>query len=122
MSSADLEQLANEQYKWGFTTDVEQDVVEPGLDVLAVATDGPIFDDVADLLTVVRDGGARVVAISDRDDTPADDLILLPEGVPEWLTPIPATVAAQVFSYYVTVEKGIDPDNPRGLHKVTKTV
>ncbi len=32
MSSADLEQLANEQYKWGFTTDVEQEIAEPGLD------------------------------------------------------------------------------------------
>ena len=32
MSSADLEQLANEQYKWGFTTDVEEEVAEPGLD------------------------------------------------------------------------------------------
>jgi glucosamine--fructose-6-phosphate aminotransferase (isomerizing) len=97
-------------------------MVEPGLVVLAVATDGPLFDDVADLLTVVRQGGARVVAISDRDDCPADDLILLPAGLPEWLTPIPATVAAQVFSYHLTVARGIDPDNPRGLHKVTKTV
>jgi len=32
MSSADLEQLANRSYEWGFTTNVEQDVVEPGLD------------------------------------------------------------------------------------------
>ena len=32
MSSADLEELANESYKWGFSTDVEQDIVEPGLD------------------------------------------------------------------------------------------
>jgi Fe-S cluster assembly protein SufB len=32
MSSAELERLANEQYKWGFTTDIEQDIVEPGLD------------------------------------------------------------------------------------------
>jgi fructoselysine-6-P-deglycase FrlB-like protein len=31
-------------------------------------------------------------------------------------------VAAQVFSYQLTVARGIDPDNPRGLRKVTKTV
>jgi len=32
MSSADLEQLANRSYEWGFSTDIEQDIVEPGLD------------------------------------------------------------------------------------------
>jgi Fe-S cluster assembly protein SufB len=32
MSNETLEQLAQREYEWGFTTDVEQDVVEPGLD------------------------------------------------------------------------------------------
>ena len=96
--------------------------VEPGLPVLAVATDGPLFGDVADLIETVRHGGARVTAISDRDDCPADELIVLPGGLEEWLTPIPVTVAAQVFTYHLTVARGHDPDNPRAIHKVTKTV
>lgn len=97
-------------------------LVEKGLNVLAVATEGPVFDDVADLLGEVRAAGGRVVAISDRDDCPADELIRLPGGLPEWLTPIPATVAAQVFAYHLTVARGIDPDQPRGLRKVTRTI
>ncbi|MGB7859042.1 MAG: SIS domain-containing protein [Acidimicrobiia bacterium] len=97
-------------------------IVEPGLDVLAVATDGPLFDDVADLILVVRDRGARVIAISDRADCPADDLIALPNGLPEWLTPIPVIVAAQLFTYHLTIARGHDPDNPRAIRKVTKTV
>jgi glucosamine--fructose-6-phosphate aminotransferase (isomerizing) len=97
-------------------------LVEPGLPVLAVATDGPLFGDVADLIETVRHGGARVTAISDRDDCPADELIVLPGGLEEWLTPIPVTVAAQVFTYHLTVARGHDPDNPRAIHKVTKTV
>jgi len=97
-------------------------LVEPGLAVLAVATDGPLFDDVAALLEVVRTGGANVTAISDRSDCPADELLVLPSGLPEWLTPIPVTVAAQVFTYHLTVARGHDPDDPRALHKVTKTV
>ena len=32
MSGETLEQLAQREYEWGFTTDVEQDVIEPGLD------------------------------------------------------------------------------------------
>jgi glucosamine--fructose-6-phosphate aminotransferase (isomerizing) len=97
-------------------------MIEPGLVVLAVATDGPLFGDVAELLDIVRRGGARVVAISDREDCPADDLIALPGGLPEWLTPIPAIVAAQTFTYHATVARGSDPDNPRNIHKVTKTI
>jgi glucosamine--fructose-6-phosphate aminotransferase (isomerizing) len=97
-------------------------LVEPGLAVLAVATDGPLFDDVADLIEAVRHGGARVTAISDRGDCPADELIVLPGGLEEWLTPIPVTVAAQVFTYHLTVTRGYDPDHPRAIHKVTKTI
>jgi glutamine---fructose-6-phosphate transaminase (isomerizing) len=97
-------------------------MVEPDLPVLAVATDGPLFEDVADLLAQIRAVGARVIAIADRGDCPADHLIELPRGLPEWLTPIPAIVAAQVFTYYLTLAKGADPDQPRRLKKVTRTV
>ena len=97
-------------------------MVEPDLPVLAVATDGPLFDDVADLLAQVRSVGAGVIAVSDRNDCPADHLIELPPGLPEWLTPIPAIVAAQIFTYYLTLARGADPDQPRRLKKVTRTV
>ena len=97
-------------------------MVEPALPVLAVATGGPMFDDVSELLAQIMGVGARVIAISDRGDCPADHLIQLPPGLPEWLTPIPAIVAAQIFTYYLTLAKGADPDQPRGLKKVTRTV
>ena len=97
-------------------------IVEPGLDVLAVVTAGPLFEDVSDLIGIVRERGARVIAISDRYDCPADDLIIVPPGLPEWLTPIPTIVAAQLFTYQLSVARGHDPDNPRGIRKVTKTV
>lgn len=97
-------------------------MAEDDLVVLAVATKGPLFQDVADLIETVQTRGARVVAISDRGDCPADVLILLAHEVPEWLSPIPATVAAQVFSHQLAVARGLDPDHPRGLRKVTKTV
>jgi fructoselysine-6-P-deglycase FrlB-like protein len=38
------------------------------------------------------------------------------------LTPIPAIVAAQIFTYHLTVASGADPDHPRMLKKVTRTV
>lgn len=96
-------------------------MIEPGLPVLAVATSAASYVDMTDLLVQVREIGAPVVAISDRSDCPADYLISLPEDIPDWLAPLPAIVAAQVFTYQLTRVRGLDPDNPRLLRKVTKT-
>jgi glucosamine--fructose-6-phosphate aminotransferase (isomerizing) len=41
--------------------------------------------------------------------------------VEEWLSPIPAIVIGQLFAYHLTLAKGIDPEAPRGLRKVTRT-
>ncbi len=97
-------------------------MVEPGLPVLAVASTSPSYNDVADLLTQVREIGASVIALSDRPDCPADHLIPIPGGIPDWLAPVPAIVAAQVFTYHLTRARGLNPDNPRRLTKVTKTI
>jgi glutamine---fructose-6-phosphate transaminase (isomerizing) len=37
-------------------------------------------------------------------------------------TPIPYIVPAQMFAAFLAAEKGLDPDRPRTLSKVTKTV
>jgi glucosamine--fructose-6-phosphate aminotransferase (isomerizing) len=96
-------------------------LIEPNLAVLAVATDGPLFRDLSELLSEIESAGAKVIAITDRDDLPARNRIRIP-STPEWLSPIPAIVAAQIFTYYLTVARGHDPDRPRGLRKVTRTV
>lgn len=90
-------------------------LVEPGLAVLAVATSGVMYDDVRQLIDDISTAGATVATISDR---PGD--LAIPQ-CPEWLSPIPAIVAAQVFTYYLTVARGLDPDAPRNLKKVTLT-
>lgn len=96
-------------------------LVEPGLVILCVATDGPLWPDMVDLIQEVGKGGATTIAITDRPDCPADDVYVLPGQTPEWLSPIPITVAAQLFTYHLTLARGLDPDNPRAIQKVTKT-
>lgn len=98
-------------------------LVEPGFAVLAVAPSGQVHESVHQVLETVVERGARLVVIGDHPDTLAltPDAIRLPAGIPEWLSPIPAMVAAQLFTYHLAVAKGIDPDRPRGLSKVTMT-
>jgi glucosamine--fructose-6-phosphate aminotransferase (isomerizing) len=38
------------------------------------------------------------------------------------LTPIPYIVRAQLFAACLADQKGLDPDRPRTLHKVTLTL
>jgi len=51
----------------------------------------------------------------------ADCPVPLLENIPEWISPIIGIIPAQLFSYHLTLVKGINPDAPRGLSKVTRT-
>jgi glucosamine--fructose-6-phosphate aminotransferase (isomerizing) len=92
-------------------------VVDSGLPVLAFSVEGPAARDVAELADEVRARGGQVLSVA---DAPAADLPL-PGGMPEGLAPIPATVRAQQLARELALHRGIDPDAPFGLRKVTPT-
>ncbi len=98
-------------------------VLEPGYPVLAVAARGPAIDDVIDVLRRCKEAGASLVAIG--NDTRLAEIAPHPlefeTEIDEWLSPIPAVVLGQLFAYHLTLAKGLDPEQPRGLHKVTRT-
>lgn len=48
--------------------------------------------------------------------------LLLPDEIDEFLSPIPFIVPAQLFAALLSEAKGLDPDSPRSLEKVTKTI
>ena len=48
--------------------------------------------------------------------------IVIPGVTEEILTPIPFAVPAQLFAAHLSEAKGLDPDAPRSLTKITKTV
>ncbi len=95
-------------------------VLEPGFPVLAVLPDGAITSDSLSIIRRARDeGGAEVVLIT---NTHVPDLPhVRTSQIDEWLTPITFMAAAQLFTLHMARVSGIDPETPRGLHKVTKT-
>lgn len=99
-------------------------LAEPGLPVLAVAPAGPELDAQVTLLRrLQRDHGARLLVIS--DDPAArqlDEGLALPENVPGWLSPLIEIIPAQLYTYHLTSARGLDPDQPRTITKVTRTV
>ena len=99
-------------------------LVSKGFPVFAIGTAGAILDEMTELLHKLRNiHQAELFLISDRDDMLelATCPIPIPKNIPEWLTPLIGIIPAQLFSYHLTLIKGIDPDSPRGLSKVTLT-
>jgi glutamine---fructose-6-phosphate transaminase (isomerizing) len=98
-------------------------LAEPGLPVLAVAPSGPELEAQIALLSRLReDHGTHLVVISDAAAArEIDEGLTLPQGVPPWLSPIIEIVPAQSYAYHLTVARGLDPENPRTISKVTET-
>lgn len=95
-------------------------VVERDFPVLAVAMQGPMFETTRSMLERIRDDrSTRLVAITDNVELPFQHVAI--PRIAEVLSPIPAIVAAQLFTTAVAENRGIDPQQPRGLSKVTKT-
>jgi glutamine---fructose-6-phosphate transaminase (isomerizing) len=99
-------------------------MVEGGFPILAVAPHGKVQDSMMEMLgRLCRDHRAELVVISDDKKTlsMAQSPIQLPDGMPEWLTPIVGIIPAQLFAFHLTVAKGLNPDRPRTIEKVTET-
>jgi glutamine---fructose-6-phosphate transaminase (isomerizing) len=92
-------------------------VAGAGLPVLAVSAAGPAAADVEELAREVAAGGAVVLRLA--DDPSAD--LAYPGDLPEPLRALPATIRAQQLALAVARRRGLDPDSPPGLRKVTPT-
>ena len=98
-------------------------LVEPGVPVLAVVPEGVASAGLVELLGSLRDRGAEVLTLSDSEAIRSSGRrsVTLPANVPEWLRPIVSIVPAQLFAYHLTRARGLDPEVPRNLSKVTRT-
>ncbi len=99
-------------------------IVDPGFPVMVVAPSGKVLDNFLPLLKRLHDEQtAELVVLSDLPEvlSLARTPIPLPAGVPEWLSPLVAIVAAQMFACYLTQVKGYSTDAPRSIRKVTET-
>jgi glucosamine--fructose-6-phosphate aminotransferase (isomerizing) len=98
-------------------------MIDRGFPVILIAPSGQTQADVPALLTLLEERGAELLAISDLPDVlaRAKSRLELPTGVPEWLSPIVAVVPGQLFAGALAIATGQNPDQPRGLSKVTMT-
>jgi glucosamine--fructose-6-phosphate aminotransferase (isomerizing) len=89
----------------------------PHVPAIAVHLAGPTRADVRDLVSELRAKGSTVVEIADEEGV---DLPIAP-GLPEDLAVLPGTVRAQQLALALALDRGLNPDAPPGLSKVTAT-
>jgi Glucosamine 6-phosphate synthetase, contains amidotransferase and phosphosugar isomerase domains len=65
-------------------------LVEKGFPVIAVVPEGAVTAEMVDFLRRLREREAELVVISAREEvlSPAQTPLPLPEGIPEWLSPM----------------------------------
>ncbi len=95
-------------------------LIEEGTLVTAVATQQSLYKKVLSNIVEVRTRGAFVMAVTNEDNTEiektADYVIYIPK-TNRYFTNSLAIIPLQLFSYYVSVGKGLDVDKPRNLAK-----
>ncbi|WP_025745920.1 SIS domain-containing protein [Kallotenue papyrolyticum] len=98
--------------------------VAPGLPVVLLMPRGAPFDDLLALAEVLRQREAELLIISDdqRVRPWATTWLPLAVSVPEWLSPITTILPGQLLALRLALAKRLDPDLPRGLQKVTRTL
>jgi glucosamine--fructose-6-phosphate aminotransferase (isomerizing) len=108
-------------------------MVERSFPIFAFAPAGVTWPSTLEILGRLRQLKAETLVITDRGNSAAAEMpagcVVLPaklnrRGVQpdELYTPIPYIVPAQLFAASLASEKGLDPDRPRTLSKVTQTL
>ena len=92
------------------------------LAVLVAAADGPLATPMVELAADLQSRGARILGIGGTDEFRARCDVHLEAGrLLEVVTPLTAIVPAQLMIERLARDLGLDPDQPRGLAKVTRT-
>lgn len=98
-------------------------MVEHDFPAFLFAPPGKTLAGMKDLLTRLTKLGAETIVISSEPSLlkAATRPIQVPQRIDEMLSPIPYIIPAQIFAALLAEAKGLSPDRPRSLAKVTKT-
>ncbi len=99
-------------------------IVERHFPIFVFAPPGVTLKGVKELLKRLRELRADTLVITCDEGCAAESTrsIPLPAEIEETLAPIPYIIPAQLFAALLADAKGLDPDAPRSLAKVTRTL
>jgi glucosamine--fructose-6-phosphate aminotransferase (isomerizing) len=99
-------------------------MVERHFPVILFAPPGVMLPGVKNLIDRLRELHAETLAITSDLDAAGmcSRAIIMPREISEFLAPIPYIVPGQLFAALLAEAKGLNPDSPRSLSKVTRTL
>jgi len=99
-------------------------MIERHFPVILFAPPGAMLQDTKDLLSRLQELSADTLAITADLEAAAmcSRAIIMPREIDEFLAPIPYIIPAQLFAALLAEAKGLNPDRPRSLSKVTRTL
>jgi glucosamine--fructose-6-phosphate aminotransferase (isomerizing) len=106
-------------------------MVEAAFPVFLFCPPGVTWKAMKEMLEKLKGMKAEVAILTDKRNREAPELahraLVLPPaprgmGLEDVYTPIPYIIPAQLFAAHLAAEKGLNPDQPRSLSKVTRTL
>ncbi len=107
-------------------------LLEPSFPLFVFAPSGVTWPSISAVLERAGQLKAKTLVITDcsnkaarawQGNLPVLTLRAVPgNGIADLYTPIPYIVPAQLFSACLAAKKGLDPDVPRTLNKITRTM
>jgi glucosamine--fructose-6-phosphate aminotransferase (isomerizing) len=95
-------------------------LIEEGTIVISVATQPELFGKTVSNIREVKTRGAKVLAVAfegnEEIEETVDSALYIPNVLPI-LSPVLSVVPLQLFSYFMSIQKGCDVDKPRNLAK-----
>jgi glucosamine--fructose-6-phosphate aminotransferase (isomerizing) len=98
-------------------------MIDRDIPVIIYAPDGPSLKDMTEMIGRMREGQIETLVVS--NNKAARDMgtcsFAIPETDNDAISPFFNVVVAQMFACQLALVKGMNPDSPRGLNKITIT-
>jgi glutamine---fructose-6-phosphate transaminase (isomerizing) len=99
-------------------------MIERHFPTIMFSAPGAMMSSVKTLATRLKELNAETLAITSEDGLAesCSQAVRMDPTIGEFLAPIPYIIPAQIFAALLAEAKGLDPDKPRSLSKVTRTL
>lgn len=95
-------------------------LIEDNIPVVGILPPGPSYRKTYNNLQEIKARGADMIILGANNDTHLEDIedkLLFDPEIDEVLSPLLYIIDLQLLAYYISIEKGIDPDKPKNLAK-----
>jgi glutamine---fructose-6-phosphate transaminase (isomerizing) len=98
-------------------------MIEKDMPVIVYAPEGPSLKDVTGMIQKLREHEAEIVIVSNKEELAqySNCFLKIPKTDNDFISPFYNVAVAQMFACRLALAKGLNPDSPRGLNKVTIT-